>query len=59
MDFAVETEKITKDTIEKFIDFLLSIISPVRINKCLLQILLTKMHQAFTWFNEKFNMSFS
>jgi hypothetical protein len=57
--FEVETEKITTNTIEKFIDFLLSMISPVGINKCLLQILLSKMHQPFTGFNEKFNMSFS
>jgi hypothetical protein len=58
MDFKVEIEKITTNTIEKFINILLSMISPVRINSCLLQILSAKMHQAFTYFNEMFNMSF-
>jgi hypothetical protein len=58
MDFAVETEKITTNTIDKFIDILLSMISPVRANKCLLQILLTKMHEVFVYFNEKFKISF-
>jgi hypothetical protein len=59
MDFKVETEKITTNTIDKFIDFLLGMLSPVKMNNYLLQILLGKMRYAFTCFNEKFNMSFS
>jgi hypothetical protein len=59
MDFVIETEKITTNTIEKFITILLSMIPLVQANKWLLQILLSKMHKMFVWFQVKFNISFS
>jgi hypothetical protein len=59
MDFVIETEKITTNTIEKFINILLNMIPIVRANKCLLQIFLSKMHEVFECFQVKLNMSFS
>jgi hypothetical protein len=59
MDFKVETEKITTNTIENFINILLSMIPITRNNKCLLQIFLIKIHEVFECFQVKLNMSFS
>jgi hypothetical protein len=49
MDFPIETENITKDTIEKFINILLSMIHLVQANKCLLQILQVKLNMSISW----------
>jgi hypothetical protein len=59
MDFTIQTEKITTNIIENFVNILLNMKTLVWVNKCLLQILLNKMHEVFTHFQVKFNMSFS